>query len=59
MQVEVVDSMPRPRLVYVEWIGVKSRLKDKANVTTHRPQLEQLFKVPPDLCVVYVVWEPD
>ncbi len=44
-QVEVVDTIPRNRFVYVQWIGERSRPMAKAKTTTHRTQIVELFQV--------------
>ena len=44
-QVEKLDGMARGRLVYIQWMGERSRPMAKAKTTTHRSQIEELFQV--------------
>ena len=45
MQTDVVDDIPTVKFVYIQWVGEGVKTMTRAKISTHKGDLEAVFKV--------------
>ena len=45
MQTDVVDDIPTVKFVYIQWVGESVKTMTRAKISTHKGDLEDVFKV--------------
>lgn len=45
LQTDVVDDIPTVKFVYIQWVGESVKTMTRAKISTHKGDLEDVFKV--------------
>jgi len=53
MQTDVVDEIPTVKFVYIQWVGEGVKTMTRAKISTHKGDLEEVFKVSYKMTLVY------